>query len=169
MLIALLLTLVLEIPHIQVIDLDGGEPRHLIVVIDGEPYKVTSIPAGSGPGPGPGPAPGPAPGPVPPPAPTPTPIEGTLWVTYIVSDAPSVADVGPTSHAALRARIDNKNVCWRMQNASDAEITRRHFEEHAKSAPIAIFQDATGKVLKTIKGNDPQAILDAIKVYKGGN
>jgi len=86
-LFALLLTLALDIPHIQVIDLDGGEPRHLVVVIDGEPYKVVSIPAGSGP------APGPTPGPVPPPAPpapAPSPIDGVLWVTYIVPDQPSV-------------------------------------------------------------------------------
>jgi hypothetical protein len=164
----LLLVALLDTPHIQVIDLDGGEPRHLIVVIDGEPYKVISIPAGSGPVPPP--IPGPSPGPVPPPTPpTPAPLEGALWVTYIVPDAPSVADVGPTTHAPLRGRIDNKAVNWRMQHTSDAEITRRHFEEHAKNAPVTVFQDQTGKVLRTVKGNDPQAILDAIKVYKGGN
>lgn len=167
MLFTLLITLfafAYDAPHIQVIDLDGGEPRHLVVVIDGEPFKVISIPAGSGP------APGPTPNPVPPPAPptpTPSPIEGMLWITYIVPDAPSVADAAPSSFAPLRARIDGKSVSWRLQNASDAEIARRRFEEHAKNAPVAIFQDATGKILKTIKGNDPQAILDAIKAYKG--
>lgn len=166
MICALLLAAIVQVPHIQVIDLDGGEPRRLVVIIDGEPIKITSIPAGSGPVPPP--IPGPTPGPVPPPTPpTPAPLEGALWVTYIVPDAPSVADVGPTTHAPLRARIDGKTINWRMQNASDAEITRRHFEDHAKNAPVAIFQDAAGKVLKTVKGNDPQAILDAIKVYKG--
>ena len=173
MLITLLLLTLLEIPHIQVLDLDGGEPRHLVVVIDGEPYKVTSIPAGSGPGPGPppGPVPGPVPPPAPPtpPAPVPEPISGTLWVTYIVPETASVADAAPTSHAPLRARIDNKNVSWRLQAASDAEITRRHFEQHAQNAPITVFQDQTGKVLRALKGNDPQAILDTIKAYKGAN
>lgn len=166
MLLALLLTLALDIPHVQVIDLDGGEPRHLVVVIDGEPYKIVSIPAGSGPSPIPGPGPVPPPAP---PVPPPSPIDGTLWVTYIVPDAPSVADAAVTSHAPLRARIDGKSVSWRLQSASDAEITRRHFEEHAKAAPIAVFQDASGKVLKTVKGNDPAAILDTIRAYKGGN
>jgi len=163
-LFALLLTLALDIPHIQVIDLDGGEPRHLVVVIDGEPYKVVSIPAGSGP------APGPTPGPVPPPAPpapAPSPIDGVLWVTYIVPDQPSVDDAAVTSHAPLRARIDGKTINWRLQNASDAEISRRHFEEHAKNAPVCVFQDQSGKVLKALKGNDPQAILDTITAYKG--
>ena len=164
MLIALLLTLAVDAPHIQVIDLEGGEPRHLVVVIDGEPYKVISIPAGSGPGPGPGPNPVPPPAP---PVPTPSPIDGTLWVTYIVPDAPSVADAAVTSHAPLRARIDGKSVSWRLQSASDAEIARRHFEEHAKNAPVCVFQDATGKVLKALKGNDPQAILDTITQFKG--
>ncbi len=162
MLTAFLLAVLVQVPHIQVIDLDGGEPRHLVVVIDGEPYKVVSIPAGSGPVPPP--IPGPTPGPVPP---TPAPLEGALWVTYIVPDAPSVADVGPTTHAPLRGRIDNKTINWRMQHASDAEVGRRRFEEHAKSAPVTLFQDGTGKILKTVKGNDPQAILDTITTFKG--
>jgi hypothetical protein len=157
-----LLVALLDGPHIQVIDLEGGEPRHLVVILDGEPYKVVSIPAGSGPSPIPGP------GPVPPPAPVPSnAIEGLLWVTYIVPDTPSAADAAPTSFSPLRARIDNKSVSWRLQNASDAEITRRHFEDHAKNAPIAVLQDQTGKVLRTVKGNDGQAILDAIIQYKG--
>ncbi|CAB4130780.1 hypothetical protein UFOVP124_31 [uncultured Caudovirales phage] len=158
----LFLLIAFEAPTIQVIDLDGGEPRHVIVIIDGEPYKAVTLPAGSGP------VPGPTPGPTPPPAPIPDAlIEGTLWVTYIVPENPSVNDVAPTTHAPLRARIDGKNVSWRMQHATDAEIARRRFEEHAKNAPVAIFQDQAGKVLKTLQGNDPAAILTTIEGFKG--
>lgn len=164
MLTAFLLAVLVQVPHTQVIDLDGGEPRHLIVVIDGEPYKVISIPAGSGP------VPPPIPGPTPGPTPRPTPLTGALWVTYIVPDKPSIDDAAVISHAPLRARIDGREVNWRLQSEKDAEVERRKFTSIvAAGVPVAIFQDSAGKVLKTLKGNDPQAILDAIKAYKGGN
>jgi len=158
----LLLVSLLDAPRIQVIDLDGGEPRHLIVIIDGEPTKVISIPAGSGP------VPPPIPTPTPTPTPKPTPITGALWVTYIVPDQPSVDDAAVTTHAPLRARIDGKEINWRMQAAKDQEIERRHFGPIvAAGVPVAIFQDSAGKVLKTVRGNDPAAILDTITQFKG--
>lgn len=155
----ILLAGMLEVPQIQVIDLEGGEPRHLVVIIDGEPFKVTSIPGGSGPAP-------PGPSPVPPPAPEPAPVVGPLWITYIQPAVPTVADSTPLSDAPLRARIDGVEVRFRAQTVGDAELTRRKFDQIAKDAPVTVFQDQSGKILKTLKGNDPSAILSGIKVFK---
>ncbi len=172
MICALLIAVLTQVPHILVIDLDGGEPRHLVVILDGEPFKITSIPGGVGPGPSPGPAPGPSPGPTPPPGPSPdpspTPISSILWVTYIVPELPTIDDAAPMSYAPLRARIDGQEVNWRMQAVGDAEIERRKFGKIvAAGVPVTLFQDGTGKILKTVKGNDPQAILDTITTFKG--
>ena len=154
---------------IQVVDLDDAIPHHVIVIVDGEPFKATTLPIGAfpvPPGPTPGPAPGPAPPPIPP-DPTPAPVAGVLWTTYIMPAAPTEADARPPGDLVLNALRKPGSVEWRYQAVGDGEISRRKFDDFAKDAPIAVFQDKTGKVLSTLKGNDPAAIAAKIKAYKG--
>ncbi len=168
--ILLLCLSLIDAPRIQVIDLDGDRPRSVVVIINGEPYRSVTIPGGGvTPIPIPGPGPTPDPGPVPPPVPDETTVvTGTLWVTYIIGDSPSVADSKPISDPALRARIDGKTVIWRQQNASDPEIERRRFTSVIKAGlPVTVFQDDKGKIIKSVQTNDPAAILATIKQLKG--
>ena len=145
--------------YVQVIDLDSLTPHRLVVIVDGEPYKVTSVPGGTAP-----PEPGP---PVPAPIEPITPVAGTLWVTYIVAESATVADTAPTTDPAIRARVNTQGVSWRSQFATDPEIARRQFTSIvAAGLPVTVFQDANGKVLKTLKGNDSAAILSQIKRFK---
>ena len=160
-----------DTPRIQVVDLDDATPHHVIVIIDGEPYKATTLPIGVFPGPTPGPSPAPTPGPAPDPAPPVPddvkPLTGTLWVTYIVPAVPTEADSMPAASADLHALLKPGSVEWRYQAVGDVEISRRKFDEYAAQAPIAIFQDQTGKVVKTLKGNSPTAIVKLVQAFKG--
>jgi hypothetical protein len=148
------------VPIVQVIDLDGGEPRHVIVILNGEPIKAITVPLGGG-----GPSPKPAP-PIPP-DPIPAVVTGTLWVTYILPEVPNEKDTAPVVHSPLRIALATTQSEWRVQGANDAEIARRKFDAYTKDAPVAIFQDQNGKVVKTLKGNDPQSLVDAVKQLKG--
>jgi hypothetical protein len=161
MLTALLVGLIAQgTPTVQVIDLDAVVPHRLVVIVDGEPIKVLSVPGGTVPGPQP---------PQPPPAPVEpvTPVTGLLWVTYIVAESATVVDTAPTTDPAIRSKSDNKAVSWRSLFATDQEINRRQFTEIvAAGLPVTVFQDANGKVLKTLRGSDSAAILSQIKRYK---
>jgi hypothetical protein len=145
---------------IQVIDLDGGEPRHVVVVVDGEPFKITTIPAGSGPGPGPAP---------PVPDPVPVVVPGTLWITYIMSPQATVAETSVIDSAELRKLVDGKTVAFRFQTAGDQELIRRKLDSKVQElgTPVAIFQDQAGKIVKTVKGSNPDAIIQTVCDLKG--
>jgi hypothetical protein len=152
-----------DVPNVQVIDLDDATPHHVVVIVDGEPFKATTVPIGAFPVP-PAPDPAPTPSPVPD---KPKPITGTLWVTYIVPTAMTEADAAPVRSPLIDPLLVPGSVEWRYQTAGDAEITRRKFQQYTAMAPVTVFQGPDGKVLKTLRGNDPQTIVNTIHAFKG--
>ena len=93
-------------------------------------------------------------------------VRVSLWVTYIMAEQPTAADAAPVANAEILTLVDGTRVCWRVQAATDLEISRRRLTEIvAAGVPVTVFQDAHGKVLKALKGSDPTAITATIKAY----
>jgi hypothetical protein len=175
MISALVMALTLQLavpqsgPSIVVLDLTGGKVSIKqalggAAILSIDPNTVI-IAVGGGTTPIVPPTPEPAP---PIPDPKPTPITGMLWVTYIVPATRTPEDSAPISDATIHKLADGKNASWRVQTIGDAELTRRKFDDIvAAGVPVTVFQNFEGKILKTLKGHDAQAIADAIKAFKG--
>jgi len=171
--LAMALTLQLAVPQsgpsIVVLDLTGGrvaikQALGGATILSIDPNTVV-IAVGGGINPVVPPMPEPAP---PIPDPKPTPITGMLWVTYIVPVTRTPEDSAPISDPIIHKLADGKNASWRVQSVGDAELARRKFDDIvAAGVPVTVFQNADGKILKTLKGHEAQAIADAIKAFKG--
>lgn len=89
-----------------------------------------------------------------------------LWVTYIVN-GDNEDDSKPVSDIELSSIIDDESVFWRYQVIGDSEITRRKLNDISSAGlPVVVIQNQYGKVLRTLKTNDPLAILNLIKSVK---
>ncbi len=151
------------LPSVVVVD-RTHVPHRVVVYIGDEPVVVTTTRLGDNP------IPGPTPDPLPPPAPTPDPtppVVPVLWVTYIAPANATIADVQPVGNKDINAVVKRGSVEWREHAAWDAEVNRRKLDGYVKDAPITIFQDGNGKILSTLRGNDPADIIKNIRLYKG--
>lgn len=157
MITSLLLLLTLQTPSITV--LAAGDPRPVVVVLDGTAYTLVTTPLV-----GPGPAPPP---PKPPEPPTPTPVEGVLWVSVIV-DSSDPKQAALRTHDAVRSLAKPGAVNLRTYSHEDPALVSVKLSPYVTQhgMPTLVIQDNNGKVLSSGKTADAAGIVSEVKKYK---
>ncbi len=109
----------------------------------------------------------PRPQPRPIPIPIPDTLTGVKWLSVIV-DTDNPDQAAWRTDSALRSEVERKAINYRSYLSTEADIDTLGFRASLQSTgtPCVILQDASGKLVKTIRPAnlaDIMAILEAIK------
>lgn len=112
-------------------------------------------------------APRPTPTPTPPPLPVPDVLTGVKWMSVIV-DPSSPEQAAWRTDSALRSEVERKAINYRSYLSTESDVDTLCFRASLTTTgtPCVILQDASGKLVKTIRPaslGDIMAILEAIK------
>ena len=156
MITSLLLLLTLQTP---ITVLAAGDPRPVVVVLDGTAYTLTTTPLV-----GPGPAP---PAPKPPEPPTPTPVEGILWASLIV-DASDPKQAALRTNDSIRSLAKPGAVNLRTYSHDDPALASVKLAPYVTQhgMPTLVIQDQGGKVLSSGKAADAAGIVSEVRRWK---
>jgi hypothetical protein len=107
------------------------------------------------------------PRPKPPPLPIPDTVVGVKWFSVIV-DPNNPEQAGWRTDSALRSEVERKAINYRSYLSNESDIDTLGFRSSLQSTgtPCVILQDATGKMVKTIRPTnlaDIMTLLEAIK------
>lgn len=131
-----------------------------------------------GPQPDPTPTPPPQPTPVPPqpnptptptPNPTPTPQTGTLWVTLVLPDSPTVDQAALRTSPTLRTDLMLMNARLRSYQIGEEDMKRLGLADAARQvgAPCLLVQNESGKLVARVFNPSEATITATVKQLRG--
>lgn len=132
-------------------------------------WPITIEPIAPAPKPDPEP-----PGPIPPDPvpPGPSPVTGKLWGTLVLPAFPSVAEASLRTDPDIRAAFTAKNATFRNYLAIEQEMDKPGWKAALAAAggpPAVLWQNESGKVVKSTTGATEAKILADLKALRGGN
>lgn len=132
-------------------------------------WPITIEPIAPAPRPDPEP-----PGPIPPDPvpPGPTPVTGKLWGTLVLPAFPTVAEASLRTDPDIRAAFTAKNATFRNYLAIEQEMDKPGWKAALTAAggpPVVLWQNESGKVVKSTAGATEAKILADLTALRGGN